>query len=386
MKFGLFAHSSYSLWPLYEQLKTHGDCVWAVNNRHLLKELQARPEVSTRFCDNPTDLSLPWIVVRGINRVYRAAGKDPSQIFLQKLVSAVAPDVWLSDTATVMTKLHVTAPRVQVFHSLPFKNHVFVPSTAEYDLILVPSSYYRDELRRRYPQLAASRVQAVGWSRADIFRAPPFSREATLARLGLDPARRTVLFAPTYDLFPPDRFFPESWGDPYRVFESLCRDLAAAEVNFILKLHHFSVRLIRDTRLRAIAERHGAVWFNAVNKFYMEDPRELLYATDLLITDISGAATDFLPLDRPIVFIDVADQQLWLTADLRREDRAGACVSDPQGLQPAIMQNLEHPALFADARRRLREKVFDSLDGRAAERACAAVLEFCHDGHVGGLG
>lgn len=382
MKFGLFAHSSYSLWPHYEQLKRHGDCVWAVNNRHLLKELQARPGVSTRFCDNPTGLPLPWTITRCINRLYRVAGKDPARIFLQKLVSTVAPDVWLSDTSTVMTKLLVDAPRVQAFHSLPFKAYVFHPAAPEYDLILVPSSYYRDEFVRRYPGLDARRLRVVGWPRADIFHAPPFSREATLDRFGLDPARRTVLFAPTWGLFPPDRFFPESWGDPYRVFESLCRDLAEAEVNLIVKLHHFSIRLIRDARLRAIAERHGAVWFNSVNKHYMEDPRELLYATDLLMSDVSGTVTDFLPLDRPIVFIDIDDPALWSAADLLREDRAGSCVSDPRGLLRAIMENLEHPALFADARRRLREKVFDNLDGNAAERACAAVLEFCQERQV----
>jgi CDP-glycerol glycerophosphotransferase (TagB/SpsB family) len=98
---------------------------------------------------------------------------------------------------------------------------------------------------------------------------------------------------------------------------------------------------------------------------------ELLGAVDVLVTDWSSIGTDYLPLARPVVYLDVPPPEGGV-GPLTRHDRPGPVVS-VDTITPAVVEAVTRPdtalAPFADARRATIERAWgDSLDGRSTER------------------
>lgn len=376
MKIGFFTYLEYSLSSYHQMLKKRAECIWAIHNRYLFRDLKQRTKDKVVFLDNPIGVPLPYFLNRLVNKTWETFYASPSVSVYQRLVNKVDADIWLTDAIYPILKVKLSVPRVIVFHSIAFKKHILDPATTEYDLILLPSQYFHDELLRKYPDLNPRKLVVVGWPRVDIFKKPPYSRSETLSKLGLNPSQKTVLFAPTFGLYSGGRFFPEHWGDLEENFESICKTLKTKNLNFIIKLHSGSVDLVEKKVLHRIAKKHGALWLNQQNKYYVEDPREILFATDLLISDVSGITNEFLPLDRPIIYVDVNNELFWEQADIPKEYRAGDCVRNRVELLEAIDDNLTSPTRHGDKRKQLQEKLFLSLDGQSTQRACEAILNF----------
>ena len=61
---------------------------------------------------------------------------------------------------------------------------------------------------------------------------------------------------------------------------------------------------------------------------YQDDPNETLWVTDVLISDLSGIITEYLVLDKPIIYIDpIKKSKAWTGSDM------------PKVLELAILQN-----------------------------------------------
>ncbi len=141
----------------------------------------------------------------------------------------------------------------------------------------------------------APSARLIGLPRTDALVDGTWSRDAVLADLRMDPARPTVLYAPTWS--------PASSLNAIGV--DLVRHLLDRDLNVIVKLHDRS----RDLRPRysggvdwvarlrpVLAGRTGAVAPG-------HDISPYLVAADLLITDHSSAGFEFLLRDRPVVRI-----------------------------------------------------------------------------------
>ncbi len=103
---------------------------------------------------------------------------------------------------------------------------------------------------------------------------------------------------------------------------------------------------------------------------------ELLAMSDVLVTDWSSIATDYLVLGRPIIFLDVPPP--FTPAHLTADDRVGHRVSDWDGfvetLTLASRRPEEYTEGFAHDRQRVLDKAFDStLDGHSADRYLEAL-------------
>lgn len=380
MKIGFFTYFEYSLSSYYEYLKDHAECVWAVFNRNLFAELVARGEKKVVLCDNPLGIPSPRAISRVINKAYKMMDPSfPIKIY-KRLVSKVNPDFLITDTIEPLLQFDVAVPKILAFHSVSYKQHVTSLETTKYDLIMAPGPYFKEGLLRLEPKMDPDKIRIVGWPRSDVFFHAHFSREKILEDLGLDPRRKTVLLAPSWNLYPQkgtNSFFPESWGELKLNFEYLCKSLQERRINFIIKPHSGSISIIGDTVLSEMAGHYGAVWLVKKHKYYNEDPRKYLFATDVLVSDVSGIILDYLPLDRPIIYIDIEDPFFWKNwSDLSKEDRCGDCVQDRYGLLRAIDANSEDPSRYAPERRAVREKALYKVDGQATQRACRAILDF----------
>ena len=58
--------------------------------------------------------------------------------------------------------------RIQTFHSVPIKKYAFYEPVLNYDLILLPGQYHKNEFIKRFSlKENDERLKVVGWPRVD---------------------------------------------------------------------------------------------------------------------------------------------------------------------------------------------------------------------------
>ena len=154
------------------------------------------------------------------------------------------------------------------------------------------------ELAAKQHGVALPDMYDIGYLRGDRLRAmsPSFDRHAFANRHNLDSAP-IVTYAPTWGEF-------SSTKDWIETVVSACESLG---VNLFLRLHPFMFQ--SQSRYRT----GGIDWNAALRKLMAGTERvristghsidELLLASDLLITDVSGLGPEFLSLEKPVVFL-----------------------------------------------------------------------------------
>ena len=220
-------------------------------------------------------------------------------------------------------------------------------------------------------------VKSLGWeNRADFhitglpkldpfFRKDSFSTEEIQNRLGLDPGKKTVLFAPSYK--------PSCIG---AIGETIL-DLIS-EYNLIVKLHPYSwggkyAPHSQHRLYQKLAERNRGFCLVHRNDF---DVYPYLFVSDTLVSDTSSVINEFLALGRhgviyqlpyenlnhsdgmPVLSIDPAE---WLKG-------AFPHITEPHQLKTAVKTALNPDQKMREKLQDYRNYFFTGLDGKASER------------------
>lgn len=227
-----------------------------------------------------------------------------------------------------------------------------------------------DELRKSHYERAGARPDAfweTGYPQLD-----PLFRGGPRPSLPLDPARPTVLYAPTWNL---GLTSATMVGD--RLVE-LVR-ARAPDVNIVIKPHP----VIGDWRPRwmarwaRLADAHRCVHLVADTH---ADVTPYLLASDVLLSDASSVIFEFLALDRPIVLLTNPRHRAdpaWLPDDIAWRWRdVGHEIHGVGELPDAVALALREPQVRQDRRRHYAKLLFGRFtDGRNAERVAAGILE-----------
>jgi hypothetical protein len=216
---------------------------------------------------------------------------DPRRAALMKFDAYVASDfMWAS--------LPRGTRRVQVFHGVAGKYGFDVPDTSMRDwdrLFFVNERRLRNFVAAGAIEPESPAIRLIGMPKVDCLVDGTFNRHNVLTALGLDPARETVLYAPTWS--------PASSLNALGV--ELITQLQRLPINLIVKLHDRS----RDLRERYSG---GVDWAARLTPLCTpgrtsiapgHDISPYLVAADLMITDHSSAGFEFLLRDRPLVRI-----------------------------------------------------------------------------------
>lgn len=194
------------------------------------------------------------------------------------------------------------ACRIQVFHGVGGKYGFDAPvkSLGAWDRIFfVNERRLRNCVGAGAIDAGSPAIRMVGLPKADAIVNGAWTRDGVLHSLGLDPARATMLYAPTWS--------PASSLN--RLGVDLIRGLVATGANVIVKLHDRS----RDPRPRYSG---GFDWPAVLAPVVAgtravlapgHDVSPYLVAADLMITDHSSAGFEYLLRDRPIVRIHCPD-------------------------------------------------------------------------------
>jgi CDP-glycerol glycerophosphotransferase (TagB/SpsB family) len=194
-------------------------------------------------------------------------------------------------------------------------------------------------------------------------------RDSVLSELGLDPARQTVLYAPTWS--------PYSSVNALGV--ELVERLSEAGYTVIVKLHDRSrdLQYVHSggvdwgERLRPVLQKYGG------HLAQNGDACPYLAAADTLITDHSSVGFEYLLLDRPVVRIEMPE--LIAKTDIHEdyvrmlEDVSTSVVSAAQAVK-AVEQGLASPQARSENRRRVAQELFHQ-PGTATARAVRELYE-----------
>ena len=272
-------------------------------------------------------------------------------------------DAYIASDFMWATLLRETA-RIQIFHGVGGKYGFDAPDRSMREwhrLFFVNERRLRNFIARGAVDADSPAIRLVGMPKVDCLVDGTFQRDQVLQALGLDPAKRTVLYAPTWS--------PASSLNAMGV--ELLDALGRMPVNVIMKLHDRS----RDLRARYSG---GVDWAAKLQPLLVpgrgvlapgHDISAYLVAADLMITDHSSAGFEFLLRDKPLVrihrpqLIELASIHPDYVALLASVSRS---VDDLSGAVVAVEQGLADPGAQSDERRRVAADLFYKPGGATA--------------------
>ena len=327
----------------------------------VVRAMQRDPRIEFFFTasEEPGRMASIYREATGVQTVH------PRRAALMKFDAYVASDfMWAS--------LPRGTRRVQVFHGVGGKYGFDAPDRSMREwhrLFFVNERRLRNFIAAGAIDEDSPAIRLIGMPKVDCIVDGSINREAEVRKLGLDPSRPTVLYAPTWS--------PASSLNA--IGEELVKGLLQLPINLVVKLHDRS----RDLRERYSG---GVDWVARLQPLLREgraviapghDISPYLVASDMMITDHSSAGFEFLLRDRPIVrihrpaLIDLANIHKDYVALLASVSDS---VEDAAGALAAVEQGLANPAARTSDRRRVAADLF-YRPGGATARSVDALYE-----------
>jgi hypothetical protein len=306
---------------------------------------------------------------RRIREIYREA---PDAALVHPLRAATTRfDAYVASDFMWARLLRETC-RIQVFHGVGGKYGFDAPtgSMREWDrLFFVNRRRLTNFVKAGAIDPDSPAIRLIGYPKADCLVDGSIDRTAVLAGLGLDPARPTVLYAPTWS--------PASSLNT--MGEDVVRGLLWLGTNLIIKLHDRSLDLRQQysggvdwvARLRPLLDESRAVMAGG------HDISPYLVAADVMITDHSSAGFEFLLRDRPIIRIH--RPALLELANVHPDyaellGSVSETVHNAREVCDAVPRAILDPGRLSAQRQRVAEDLFHR-PGSATARAVTALYE-----------
>lgn len=260
---------------------------------------------------------------------------------------------------------------VQIFHGLSFRNRAIRSQNAGYDHYLLLGPYMRRTFERRGIMTPDDpRAAEVGFPKTDRLVDGSLDRATVLRELGFSGDRPVVMFAPT-----------GAHGNAMEVYgEQLVKQLTASgDYDLLVKPHdHPKAPINWSERLAPLEDEH-------MRLLRSYDSVPALLASDVLISDASSIANEWLLLDRPLIFMDVPILLASAAAEDDRLDldtwgrKGGTVVADVAEAERAVADALAQPDAQSEMRRTIAADLFYN-PGTATAAALARFREAVRPG------
>lgn len=292
------------------------------------------------------------------NVLYAGSITDMAKVAKAKVV--------ISDHGLFGLRLHqlLTSMKfVDVWHGIPYKgfDSQSFKNLHNHDQVWVSSEAMKDIYTNKFG-FKKERVKVTGYARVDRLVTGDYKRKDILSKYGLKD-RKNILIAPTWAQDDRGRSIVPFGLTVQEFFESLEKIGEDTDSTIIFRAHLNTGDLIDTKKYKNIQVMPYA---------YYPVAEEFLYISDLLVTDWSSVAFDYLVLQRPTLFLDVrAPFSKGLT--LGSEHRYGDIVVSMEGLRSSIELYIERPDKFlkqfkSNMKKTTRIAYGDTLDGLARER------------------
>lgn len=330
----------------------------------IVRRLQRDPRVEIFF----TASESPHL----LNEIY-AEAEQPYQFTQPKSAAFMHFDAYLT-ADFLWAKLLRGTRRVQTFHGVAGKYKSVYDSPAEsmrgwHRLFFINERRLQNFIDAGAIDRDSPAIRLIGMPKLDCLVDGSIKRNEVLKSLGIDPSRRTVLYAPTWSKYSSLPHFGEE----------IVNRLGAAGYAVIVKLHDRS-RQADDyhsggtdwgRRLEPILQKNTGVLATGSNS------SSYLVGADALITDHSSVGFEYLLLDRPLIRIHVPE--LLNKTDIESVyvqllSEAATSVEDMDQLVAAIDASFAEPQKKSQSRKAVAEEMFYQ-PGTATARAVTEMYE-----------
>jgi hypothetical protein len=248
--------------------------------------------------------------------------------------------------------------RVQMFHGVAGKwAHIYdrpaVSMRGWHRLFFINQRRLRNFITAGALDEGSAAIRLIGMPKTDCLVDGSLQRDAVLAARGLDPARPTVLYAPTWT--------PHSSLNT--IGEAVIAGLIDAGYTVLVKPHENSF----DARY----ENSGGIDWAARLGTLLQDGKGMLVrdgnvspwlvAADVLVSDHSSVGFEYLLLDRPLVRIEVPE--LIRRAGIPQEyvdlmAAASMTVQNTPEVLESVARGLDDPRHQSESRRHVASELF----------------------------
>ena len=216
-------------------------------------------------------------------------------------------------------------------------------------------------------KIPEKKVFITGYPRCDLFYSSASSKRDFTK----------VLYAPTFRKMGTELFLcrlPDTsmWQQINEIFKK-------NNIKMYIKLHYKD--LMNMKKEKQDISNYSNVSLVIPSALY--DVQEELLDTDILITDYSSIYFDFLLLDRPVIFF------AFDLEEYNRDDQgiyepleniaAGPIVNDWDSVLEWTVKLKEHPDLFEEKRKQVRDRFFEYQDGNSSERVYNTITSLLYN-------
>ena len=229
------------------------------------------------------------------------------------------------------------------------------------ELILVPGPWHKERLEEN----VVIPIVTTGFIKGDqLFGPQAMGRKRFCRQNSIDPEKKIVLFAPTYN--------PELSSIP--CVQERIAEIADENTVLLIKLHNLTDESWKDM-YAGLAERYK-------NIHYLSDAdySGMMHAADLILSDVSSIFIEFILMDKPAVLVQnprIEEFASYRPDDIEYLTRDCATVVDSADeLLKAVPRELENPGRLAGVRQKYAGLLDNKRDGQSAERAGRAILDW----------
>ena len=239
--------------------------------------------------------------------------------------------------------------KVQIFHGIDDEVKGFYSISGQFDLYCTSGPEMTKQFEELSKQYNTFKVVETGWPKLD----PLFeslnnikTKEKVISKLDIDSTKPIILYAPT---------FPPKYSSASELYEEISK--LTNEYQLIIKFH-----TLMD---KDIQSQYNKIASDSVKIIDDNDIIPLLLISDILITDTSSVAYEFLPLDRPIITYRA----------IARKDK-GVDIVDSKDLHGAIVRSLIDPLEYSENRQFYLNNIHPYSDGNSSARVVQAIEDF----------
>lgn len=253
------------------------------------------------------------------------------------------------------------------------KSATLSPGLGNFDVRFISGPGRIEIFRKHFPNVT---LVEAGFAKLDPICTPAGieKNRLNLAELGLDPSKKTILYAPT--------FYPSS-------IENVPSDFPEqfSQYNILIKCHDFTL-----TKPRYAKQLQKLLHWQKATNVYLANPAEytlvpFMGTADILVTDTSSAIFEFAALNKPVIICGFIKLRWTYRGPLRYRLRrrldpstqkylgVAAHARRFQDLSKLLAEHLQNPKLLETERLRHSEEIMGKMDGKCSQRIVNYLLE-----------
>lgn len=205
----------------------------------------------------------------------------------------------------------------------------------------------------------------------------PILRDTWLINKKLDPKKKTILYAPTWNQGSSRGFFP-IWDDENTKVKLLCDKIQELNLNFVIRMHE------RHRYTKDWLKLYSNIFDNYnINYIYLnDDPDNTPYLkySDILIGDMSSMNSYFYTMNKPVIHIGsdiMKSKRNQGQGGWELEDRAGYVTDFFDELLTYIEDSVKNPKRFENQRKKVVAKYINATGKEAKELILQEFKRIC---------